>query len=143
MGAETVQLATVMTSIARCVQAPCAVRDSAFVRLCRSPAEGAYSEGFIKAKFTQDYGIECPSTGSVFSLQDGSILSWYPTNPVLRAITPQDTCRKLEIFPVRLTQVRDNLQRLLAQGVGMEGHPTVEAPRHTRRRRASLSYWFL
>ena len=55
----------------------------------RSPAEGAYSEGFIKAKFTQDYAIECPTTGSTFSLKDGSITSWYPTNPVLRSLTPQ------------------------------------------------------
>lgn len=72
----------------------------------RSPAEGAYSEGFKNAKFTQDYCIECPSTGSLFSLKDGSIVSWYPTNPVLRMLTPQDTCRNLEIYPVRLTQVR-------------------------------------
>lgn len=55
----------------------------------RSPAEGAYSEGFIKAKFTQDFGIECPTTGSVFSLRDGSIMEWYPSNPVLRALTPR------------------------------------------------------
>lgn len=68
----------------------------------RSPAEGAYSEGFIKAKFTQDFGIECPTTGSVFNLKDGSITSWYPTNPVLRAITPQTA--KLAVYPVKLTQ---------------------------------------
>lgn len=110
---------------------------------CRSPAEGAYSEGFIRAKFTQDFCIggeggracfllclealpaasamqsimhahlagsskaskarhdsqmvpperlwlcrhatcrsrpaasaECPATGSLFSLKDGSIVSW-------------------------------------------------------------------
>jgi nitrite reductase/ring-hydroxylating ferredoxin subunit len=70
----------------------------------RSPAEGAYSEGFANAKFTQDYCIECPSTGTLFSLKDGSIVSWYPNNPVLRMLTPQDTCRNLEIYPVRLTQ---------------------------------------
>lgn len=70
----------------------------------RSPAEGAYSEGFIAAKFTQDYCIECPATGTLFSLKDGSIQSWYPNNPVLRAITPQDTCRPMEIYPVKLTQ---------------------------------------
>ncbi len=70
----------------------------------RSPAEGAYSEGFAKARFTQDYGIECPSTGSVFSLRDGSILEWYPTNFVLKMLTPQSTCRAMEIYPVRLTQ---------------------------------------
>lgn len=70
----------------------------------RSPAEGAYAEGFIKAKFTQDYAIECPSTGSLFSLKDGSIVSWYPGNPVLRALTPSSTCRPLEIYPVKITQ---------------------------------------
>lgn len=69
----------------------------------RSPAEGAYAEGFIKAKFTQEYSIECPSTGSLFSLKDGSIVSWYPGNPVLRALTPSNTCRRLEIYPVKLT----------------------------------------
>ena len=42
----------------------------------RAPSEGAYSEGFIKAKFTQDYCIECPATGTLFSLKDGSIQSW-------------------------------------------------------------------
>ncbi|MEW5314693.1 MAG: hypothetical protein WDW38_006166 [Sanguina aurantia] len=70
----------------------------------RSPAEGAYSEGFIKAKFTQDFAIECPATQSLFSLKDGSIVSWYPTNPVLAALTPASTCRPLEIYPVKLSQ---------------------------------------
>ena len=28
----------------------------------------------------------------------------YPNNPVLRFITPKDTCRKLDIYPVKLTQ---------------------------------------
>ncbi|KAI8108933.1 hypothetical protein M9435_005350 [Picochlorum sp. BPE23] len=70
----------------------------------RSPAEGAYSEGFIRAKFTQDYCIECPSTGTLFSLKDGSIVSWYPNNPVLRALTPSSTCRRMEIYPVKLSQ---------------------------------------
>ena len=28
----------------------------------------------------------------------------YPTNPVLRAITPKDTVRAMDIFPVKLTQ---------------------------------------
>lgn len=63
-------------------------RNQIYAISSRSPAEGAYSEGFIKAKFTQDYGIICPTTGSVFSLKDGSILNWYPTNPILRSITP-------------------------------------------------------
>lgn len=70
----------------------------------RSPAEGAYSSGFIASKFTQDFGIECPSTGTVFSLKDGSILEWYPNNPIMKALISADTCRKLEMFPVKLTQ---------------------------------------
>ncbi len=28
----------------------------------------------------------------------------YPTNPVLRAITPKDTVRSMDIFPVKITQ---------------------------------------
>lgn len=131
-------------------------RNQIYCTQARSPAEGAYSEGFIKAKFTQvglrksrargrlalraagtccmqagthaglqdgrqharraceragaqpgmrmwprttpqDYCIECPSTGSLFSLNDGSIKSWYPNNSVLRALTPQDTCPPLEV----------------------------------------------
>ena len=68
----------------------------------RSPAEGAYSEGLLKSKFTQDYGIVCQSTGSVFSLRDGSVLEWYPNNPVLAQLTPKSTARDMEIFPVAL-----------------------------------------
>ena len=45
---------------------------------------------------------ECPGTGTLFSLKDGSIVSWYPSNPVLRMLTPKDTCRTLEIYPVHL-----------------------------------------
>jgi len=67
----------------------------------RSPAEGAYSEGFLKAKFTQEYAIECPSTKSQFSLKDGSIVAWYPNNPVLRALTPAALCRPMAVYPVR------------------------------------------
>jgi len=70
----------------------------------RSPAEGAYSEGFIRAKFTQDYAIECPSTKTLFSLKDGEILEWYPDNFVLGMLTPRDTCRNLRIYPVSLKQ---------------------------------------
>lgn len=88
----------------------------------RSPAEGAYSEGFIKAKFTQDFAIECPATASLFSLKDGSILSWYPNNAVLRALTPQDTVSKMEIYPIKLTQdaimvdVSRGTQAVIAKG---------------------------
>ncbi|BDA44892.1 hypothetical protein COCOBI_06-3700 [Coccomyxa sp. Obi] len=70
----------------------------------RSPAAGAYSEGFISSKLTQDYEIECPDTKSLFSLKTGEITAWYPTNPVLRLITPQDTVRNLDVYPVKLTQ---------------------------------------
>jgi len=30
--------------------------------------------------------------------------SRYPSNPVLRLITPQETCRNLDVYPVKLTQ---------------------------------------
>ncbi|KAI7840299.1 hypothetical protein COHA_006081 [Chlorella ohadii] len=79
-------------------------RNQIYAIEARSPAEGAYSEGFIRAKFTQDFCIECPATGSLFSLKDGSIVTWYPNNPVLRLLTPSDTCRPLEIYPVHLGQ---------------------------------------
>lgn len=79
-------------------------RNQIYAIEARSPAEGAYSEGFIRAKFTQDYCIECPTTASLFSLKDGSIVSWYPNNPVLRMLTPSSTCRPMEIYPVKLTQ---------------------------------------
>jgi len=67
----------------------------------KSTAEAFYSEGFLNAKFTQDYGIVCPTTASVFSIVDGSILDWYPSNPVLRQLTPKDTCRPIEVYDVQ------------------------------------------
>ena len=70
----------------------------------RSPAEGAFSTGFVNANFTEDYGIICPGTNTVFSLKTGEILEWYPTNVVLRSIIPQDTCRNLEVYPVKITK---------------------------------------
>eukprot|EP00892_Ulva_mutabilis_P009094 jgi/Ulvmu1/6557/UM003_0193.1 len=90
-------------------------RNQIYAISSRSPAEGAYSEGFIKAKFTQDYGIICPTTGSVFSLKDGSILDWYPTNPILRSITPPTG--KLPIYPVKLAQ--DSIQVSLEGGTAV------------------------
>ena len=48
----------------------------------------------LARRCVQDYCIECPATGTLFSLKDGSIVSWYPTNPVLRMLTPQSTCRR-------------------------------------------------
>ncbi|GMH38268.1 hypothetical protein BSKO_06152 [Bryopsis sp. KO-2023] len=68
----------------------------------RSPAEGAYSTGFIESRFTEDYGIQCPDTDSVFSIKTGEILEWYPFNPVLSQLIPRDTCRKLETYPVEV-----------------------------------------
>ncbi|KAF4380239.1 hypothetical protein F8388_024532 [Cannabis sativa] len=39
----------------------------------RSPAEGAYSEGLLNAKLTQDGCIVCPSTESTFDLRTGEV----------------------------------------------------------------------
>jgi nitrite reductase/ring-hydroxylating ferredoxin subunit len=66
----------------------------------KSTAEAFYSEGFKTAKFTQDYGIICPTTESVFSIRNGGVLEWYPSNPVLRQLTPKETCRPIEIYSV-------------------------------------------
>ena len=66
----------------------------------RSPAEGAFSEGFGNARLTQDGCIVCPGTQSTFDLKTGEIKSWYPDNPVLRKLTPIETCRPMEVFPV-------------------------------------------
>merc|ERR1712216_377467 len=77
-------------------------RDTVFAIESRSPAEGAYSEGFEKARLTQDACIECPTTKSKFDLKTGEIKEWYPENPVLKALTPQDTCRPMEVFPVEV-----------------------------------------
>ena len=66
----------------------------------RSPAEGAFSEGFANARLTQDGCIVCPGTQSTFDLRTGEITSWYPDNAVLRRLTPIETCRPMEVFPV-------------------------------------------
>ncbi|GLJ31058.1 hypothetical protein SUGI_0621590 [Cryptomeria japonica] len=66
----------------------------------KSPAEGAYSEGLINAKLTQDGCIVCPTTDSTFSLKTGDIVEWYPKNPVLRFLTPP--LRKLFIYPTKV-----------------------------------------
>ncbi|XP_020593854.1 uncharacterized protein LOC110033990 [Phalaenopsis equestris] len=65
----------------------------------RSPAEGAYTEGLLNAKLTQDGCIICPTTDSTFDLQTGDIKDWYPKNPVLRVLTP--ALRKLLVYPVK------------------------------------------
>ena len=77
-------------------------REALYAVETRSPAEGAYSEGFLTARLTQDGCIECPSTKTTFDLKTGEIKAWYPDNPVLRALTPIDTCRPMEVFPVRV-----------------------------------------
>nr|GEY91349.1 putative nitrite reductase [NAD(P)H] small subunit, NirD [Tanacetum cinerariifolium]GEY96778.1 putative nitrite reductase [NAD(P)H] small subunit, NirD [Tanacetum cinerariifolium] len=75
-------------------------KDQVFAIENRSPAEGAYSEGLINAKLTQDGCIMCPSTDSTFDLRNGSIKEWFPKNPVLRVLTP--ALRDLFVYPVKL-----------------------------------------
>ena len=53
-------------------------KDSVVCIESRSPAEGAFSEGFTNARLTQDGCIVCPSTASTFDLRTGEIKSWYP-----------------------------------------------------------------
>merc|ERR1719389_943908 len=79
-------------------------RNEIFAIETRSPAEGAYSEGFIRAMLTQNYHIECPSTGTLFSLKTGEIIEWYPKNPVLRLLTPAKYCRPMRVYPVEIEQ---------------------------------------
>ncbi|KAM7280549.1 hypothetical protein ACFE04_007683 [Oxalis oulophora] len=74
-------------------------KDQIFAIENRSPAEGAYTEGLINAKLTQDGCIVCPTTDSTFDLRTGEIKEWYPKNPVLRVLTP--ALSKLFIFPVK------------------------------------------
>lgn len=74
-------------------------KDSVFAIENRSPAEGAYSEGLLNAKLTQDGCIVCPTTDSTFYLQNGAIKEWYPNNPVLRVLTP--ALRNLFVYPVK------------------------------------------
>ena len=75
-------------------------RDTICAIESRSPSEGAYSEGFERARLTQDACIECPTTKTTFDLKTGEIKAWYPDNPVLAKLTPQETCRNMEVFPV-------------------------------------------
>lgn len=74
-------------------------KDDVFAIENRSPAEGAYTEGLLNAKLTQDGCIVCPSTDSTFDLRTGEIKEWYPKNPVLRALTP--VLRKLFVYPAK------------------------------------------
>ncbi|XP_027914951.1 LOW QUALITY PROTEIN: uncharacterized protein LOC114174318 [Vigna unguiculata] len=74
-------------------------KDQVFAIENRSPAEGAYTEGLLNAKLTQDGCIVCPSTDSTFDLRTGDVKEWYPKNPVLRVLTP--ALRKLFTYPVK------------------------------------------
>ncbi|CAH9113936.1 unnamed protein product [Cuscuta epithymum] len=75
-------------------------KDGVFAIENRSPAEGAYSEGLLNAKLTQDGCIVCPTTDSTFNLRTGEIKEWYPKNPVLRFLSP--ALRKLLVYPVKI-----------------------------------------
>lgn len=79
----------------------------------RSPAEGAYSEGLLNAKLTQDGCIVCPTTDSTFDLRTGEVKEWYPKNPVLRVLTP--SLRTLFIYPVKI--VGENICISMGDGI--------------------------
>ena len=79
-------------------------RDRVYAIESRSPAEGAYSQGFERARLTQDGCIECPTTKSTFDLQTGEIKEWYPDNNWLAWLTPRETCRAMEVFPIEMKQ---------------------------------------
>nr|ACG43734.1 rieske domain containing protein [Zea mays] len=82
----------------------------------RSPAEGAYTEGLLNAKLTQDGCIVCPSTDSTFDLRTGEIKEWYPKNPVLRALTP--ALRKLFTYRVKTDEENIYISFSGADGAG-------------------------
>ena len=82
-------------------------RDTICAIESRSPSEGAYSEGFERARLTQDACIECPTTKTTFDSKTGEIKAWYPDNPVLAKLTPQETCRNMEVFPVVVAEEED------------------------------------
>jgi nitrite reductase/ring-hydroxylating ferredoxin subunit len=68
----------------------------------RSPAEGAYSEGFAseEARLTPEGYILCPTTSSEFRLDDGALMVHCPGNAILRAVTPRP--RDMEVFPTKV-----------------------------------------
>ncbi|MQM16065.1 hypothetical protein Taro_049023 [Colocasia esculenta] len=96
-------------------------KDQVFAIENRSPAEGAYSEGLLNAKLTQDGCIVCPTTDSTFDLQTGAIKEWYPKNPVLRALTP--ALRTLFRYPVKLDG--ENIYISMGTGVGSGGSAEI------------------
>ena len=63
---------------------------------------GAFNQGFEQARFTQNYGILCPSTETEFNMKTGEVMTWLPNNAVLRLLTPP--CPPLEVFPVKVEQ---------------------------------------
>ncbi|ERM99660.1 hypothetical protein AMTRI_Chr11g158170 [Amborella trichopoda] len=87
----------------------------------RSPAEGAYSEGLLNAKLTQDGCIVCPSTDSTFDLRTGTIKEWYPNNPVLRVLTPP--LRTLLVYPVKTDS--ENIYISMKGGVRSRGSAEI------------------
>eukprot|EP00899_Mesostigma_viride_P025395 jgi/Mesvir1/603/Mv26072-RA.1 len=87
----------------------------------RSPAEGAYSEGFKNARLTQEGGIRCPVSDSVFDLKTGEVVEWFPNNAVMRAITPKDGV-KLNVFPVKVDP--EKISVLVSQTVTSMGGGT-------------------
>jgi hypothetical protein len=54
----------------------------------------------IHSSFLQDGCIICPSTDSTFDLKTGEIKEWFPSNPVLKLLTPP--LRKLTTYPVKV-----------------------------------------
>uniref|UniRef100_A0A1D1YDG4 Uncharacterized protein ycf17 n=1 Tax=Anthurium amnicola TaxID=1678845 RepID=A0A1D1YDG4_9ARAE len=87
----------------------------------RSPAEGAYSEGLLNAKLTQDGCIVCPTTDSTFDLKTGAIKEWYPKNPVLRVLTP--ALRTLFVYPVKTDA--ENIYISMGEGVKSGGSAEI------------------
>ncbi|GAV65550.1 Rieske_2 domain-containing protein [Cephalotus follicularis] len=96
-------------------------KDEVFAIENRSPAEGAYSEGLLNAKLTQDGCIVCPTTDSTFDLRDGAIKEWYPKNPVLRVLTP--ALRTLFVYPVKTDE--ENIYISMRGGVQLDSSAEI------------------
>ncbi|KAJ8749572.1 hypothetical protein K2173_026221 [Erythroxylum novogranatense] len=88
------------------------IQNGETILLLWSPAEGAYTEGLVNAKLTQDGCIVCLATDSTFDLRTGAIKAWY-----LRALIP--TLKTLYVYPVKYDQ--ENIY------IGMRGTPGVSA----------------
>lgn len=96
-------------------------KDEVFAIENRSPAEGAYSEGLLNAKLTQDGCIVCPTTDSTFDLRTGAVKEWYPKNPVLRALTPP--LGKLFIYPAKTDD--ENIYISMRGGIGSDASAEI------------------